>query len=101
VKSWKGIDLGTGIVIVLTAALFCLSLVVHGFTHEVFLESGVFLISVKLILITTKLAASEQRLETHLKQIKELLANGKGASSMKETDPASSSASPLGERKKP
>jgi hypothetical protein len=56
---------------------------------------------VKLILITTKLAASEQRLETHLKQIKELLANGKGASSMKETDPASSSASPLGERKKP
>lgn len=100
-KSWKGIDLGTGIVILLTAALFCLSLAVHGFTHELFLESGVFLISVKLILMTTKQAAAEQRLEAHLKQIKELLAGNNTASSTKETNLTSGATSPFEERKKP
>ncbi len=69
----KGIDPWSGVVIVLTAGLFGLSLLVNGFTHDLFLESGVFLVSVKLILMTGKLAASEKRLETHLREIKEIL----------------------------
>jgi len=73
-RFWKSIDPWSSFVIVLTAALFSLSLVVNGFTHDLFLEAGVFLVSVKLILMTGKHAASEERLEMHLKEVKEMLA---------------------------
>lgn len=66
--------------ILLTVGLFSLSLAVKGFTHELFLEAGVFLVSVKLILMAGKNAASEERIERHLDQIEELLkANGSRA----------------------
>lgn len=67
-------DPWASVVIVLTVGLFGLSLAVKGFTHELFLDTGVFLVSVKLILMAAKNAATERRLELHLKQIKELLA---------------------------
>lgn len=73
-KFWKCIDPWSRVVIVLTAGLFSLSLVVNGVTHDLFLESGVFLVSVKLILMTGKQAASEERLEMQLKEVKEMLA---------------------------
>jgi len=77
-KAFKSSDPWASVVIVLTVGLFILSLVVKGFTHELFLESGVFLVSVKLILMARKNAATEERLELHLNQIKELL-SGKSA----------------------
>lgn len=67
-------DPWASVVIVLTVGLFGLSLAVKGFTHELFLDTGVFLVSMKLILMAEKNAATEKRLEQHLKQIKELLA---------------------------
>ncbi len=70
----KSIDLWSGLVILLTVVLFGLSLAVKGITHEVFLESGVFLVSVKLILMAGKNAASEERMERCLNEIKALLA---------------------------
>jgi hypothetical protein len=73
-KLFKSIDPWASVVIVLTVALFSCSLAVKGITHELFLESGVFLVSVKLILMAGKNAATEKRLELHLRQIKELLA---------------------------
>jgi hypothetical protein len=73
-KVFKSDGLWNSVVILLTIGLFGLSLAVKGITHELFLEAGVFLISVKLILITAKNAASEERLEQHLRQIKEQLA---------------------------
>lgn len=73
-KLFKLSDPWTTGVILLTVGLFSLSLAVKGFTHELFLEAGVFLVSVKLILMAAKNAANEKRLEQHLKQIKELLA---------------------------
>jgi hypothetical protein len=73
-KLFKSNDPWTNVVILLTVGLFSLSLAVKGFTHELFLEAGVFLVSVKLILMAGKNAASEQRMERHLDQIKALLA---------------------------
>jgi hypothetical protein len=77
-KMFKSIDPWSGLVILLTIGLFGLSLAVKGITHELFIESGVFLVSVKLILMAGKNAAFEERLEQHLKHIKALLA-GDGA----------------------
>ncbi len=72
-KLFKSSDPWTSAVILLTLGLFSLSLAVKGFTHELFLEGGVFLVSVKLILMARKNAALEERIERHLNQIRELL----------------------------
>jgi hypothetical protein len=72
-KIFKSADPSSGVVILLTVGLFSLSLAVKGITHELFLEAGVFLVSVKLILMAGKNAASEERIERHLNQIEELL----------------------------
>lgn len=72
-KLFKSSDPWTSVVILLTVGLFSLSLAVKGFTHELFLEAGVFLVSVKLILMGGKNAALEERIERHLSQIQKLL----------------------------
>jgi len=72
-KLFKSSDPWTSVVILLTVGLFSLSLGVKGFTHELFLDAGVFLVSVKLILMAGKNAALEERIEHHLNQIQELL----------------------------
>ena len=74
-KLFKSSDPWTNVVILMTVGLFGLSLAVKGFTHDLFLEAGVFLVSVKLILMTGKNAASEERMERHLDQIKAMLAH--------------------------
>jgi len=74
-KWFKSTDPWSRVVILLTIGLFSLSLAVKGFTHELFLESGVFLVSVKLILMAGKNAASEERVERQLRQIEALLAH--------------------------
>jgi hypothetical protein len=61
------------IVLVLTVVLFGVSVVVKGFTHDLLLEAGVFLVSAKLILMAKKNAETEFRLEQHLNEIKGLL----------------------------
>jgi hypothetical protein len=61
------------IIIVLTCGLFSLALFLKGLTHDLLLEAGVFLVSVKLILMAKKNTDTEKRLEHHLTQIKELL----------------------------
>jgi hypothetical protein len=71
----KPSDLSTVIVIILTVGLFVLALFVKGFTHDLLLEAGVFLVSVKLMLMAKKNAETESRLEEYLVQIKDLLAD--------------------------
>ena len=46
----KHFDLPSVLVIVITLLLFAFALVTGGLTHDLFLEAGVFLVSVKLIL---------------------------------------------------
>ncbi len=67
------IDLGSIIIIVITFALFCIALFTKGFTHDMLLEAGVFLVSVKLIMMAFKNANHSRKLENELIEIKELL----------------------------
>src|SRR5271166_2045986 len=83
-KLFKSSDPWASVVILLTVALFSCSLAVKGITHELFLEAGVFLVSVKLILMAGKNAATEERLELQLRQIKELLAGNVSQTVLKE-----------------
>lgn len=46
----NGIDTVNFVVILTTFILFVLALFFKGFTHDILLEAGVFLISVKLII---------------------------------------------------
>ena len=45
---------GSLIVIVVTVVLFVLALFVKGATHDLFVEAGVFLVSVKLIIASQR-----------------------------------------------
>ena len=69
----KSSDPSAVIVIILTVGLFVWALFLKGFTHEILLEAGVFLVSVKLILMAKQNCETEKRLEKQLVQIKELL----------------------------
>ena len=48
----KYFDAGTMIVLIVTLLLFIAALFTKGFTHDLFLEAGVFLVSVKIILLS-------------------------------------------------
>jgi len=48
----KYFDAGTMIVLIITLLLFIAALFTKGFTHDLFLEAGVFLVSVKIILLS-------------------------------------------------
>jgi hypothetical protein len=73
VASHKSSDPWSAIVIVLTAGLFALALLVKGFTHDLFIEAGILLVSIKLILMAQKNARTEESLERRLTRIEELL----------------------------
>jgi len=69
----KVFDPWSVIVIVLTVVLFAAALFAKGFTHDLFIEAGVLLVSIKLILMAQKNARTEQDLERHLLRIEELI----------------------------
>lgn len=67
------LDLGSLIVIVITFVLFVLALLTKGFTHDLLLEAGVFLVSIKLILMAYKISVTSKELLSELKAIKKKL----------------------------
>ncbi len=69
----KHFDTGSMIVIIITFFLFILALFTKGFTHDLLLESGVFLVSVKLIMMSRANSIYLNRLEKEIKEIKETL----------------------------
>jgi len=66
-------DFASGIVIVITFVLFVLALFTKGLTHDIFLEAGVFLVSVKIILLAYNNGRDLKRLGEEIREIKELL----------------------------
>ena len=70
----KSSDPWAFIIIVLSVGLFVVALFVKGFKHELLLEVGVFLVSVKLIVMAKGNAETEYRLEQRLANIQEMLA---------------------------
>lgn len=60
-------------VIALTLILFLVALFAKGFTHDLLLETGVFLVSVKLIIMGYKISATAERTDEHLQQLQSFL----------------------------
>ena len=65
----KNYDTGSLIVIFITFVLFAVALFTKGFTHDLFLESAVFLVSVKLIIMSYK---NSLAVKTTLKSLDEI-----------------------------
>ena len=66
-------DAGSLIVILVTFVLFALALVTEGFTHDLLLEAGVFLVSLKLIIMAYRTSVDNQDIRDELKEIKQML----------------------------
>jgi hypothetical protein len=69
----KHFDPWSIVVIGLTLILFIVALFLKGLTHELLLEAGVFLVSVKLILMSYKNSVLAVETEHRLEQIQTLL----------------------------
>lgn len=69
----KSFDTGTIIVILITFLLFAIALFVKGFTHDLLLEAGVLLVSIKLIIMAHKTSTYHLDVKKELQEIKELL----------------------------
>ncbi|MDG4475466.1 hypothetical protein [Thiovibrio frasassiensis] len=66
-------DAGALIVIFLTLILFVAALYFTGFTHDLLLEAGVFLVSVKLIVMSYKNNVAADNLHRELAEIRALI----------------------------
>lgn len=66
-------DAGSLLVIFITFSLFAAALYFTGFTHDLLLEAGVFLVSVKLILMSYKNTVTSDRLHNELVEIRSLI----------------------------
>ncbi len=72
-KSKKYLDIGSFVVIIITLILFVFALYVKGHTHDILLEAGVFLVSVKLIIKTYKNGRDMKYFGKQLEEIRNLL----------------------------
>ncbi len=75
----KRMDGASLAIVVVTFVLFALSLVVNGLGHNILLEAGVFLVSVKLIMMAHKNAVHTERIEGRLDRIVDELRELKSA----------------------
>lgn len=69
----KYFDRGTIIVIIITFLLFTVALFVKGFTHNLLLEAGVFLVSIKLIIMAYRNSINYSDIKKDLIDIRQLL----------------------------
>ena len=69
----KHFDVGSAVVIAITFILFTVALFVKGVGHDLLLEAGVFLVSVKLIMMSYKTNVFAQHLDNELHEIKDTL----------------------------
>jgi hypothetical protein len=69
----KYLDIGSLIVIITTFFLFVLALFTKGLTHDILLEAGVMLVSVKLIMMSYKISLFSRAIQKDLNYIKALL----------------------------
>jgi len=69
----RHIDIWSLLVIIITFILFIIALFVKGMTHDLLLETGVFLVSVKLILMAYTNRVAAARIEKKLDEIKKTI----------------------------
>ena len=65
----KHFDLGSLVIITVTFILFVSAVFTKGFTHDLLLESAVFLVSVKLIIMAYKSIDATESLHEKLDEI--------------------------------
>ena len=70
----KLLDVGSWITIAVTLILFAVALFVKGVPHDLLLEAGVFLVSVKLVIMSYKNAIASDDVRTELRRLREALA---------------------------
>jgi hypothetical protein len=73
-KFQRHFDTGSIAVIAVTLVLFVAALWVKGFGHDLLIEAGVFLVSVKLIMMAYKNNIAEEALAERLDRVEKLLA---------------------------
>ena len=73
----KHFGVGSIIVIAITFIFFTMALFTTGFTHDLLLEAGVFLVSVKLIIMAYNASVTSEDIHRELKEIKNLMKNNK------------------------
>lgn len=69
----KYIDFGSVFVMIITFILFFIALFTKGFTHDLLLEAGVFLVSLKLIMMSYKIGIYVKAINNDLQKIKKLI----------------------------
>jgi len=69
----KYFDVGSILVIIITFLLFLTALFVKGVTHDLLLEAGVMLVSVKLIMMAYKNSLNYSDIKKDLREIKQML----------------------------
>ncbi len=62
----KHLDLATLLTLAITLGLFVIALFEKGFTHDLLLEAGVFLVSVKLVIMSYKANTNISTLDSQL-----------------------------------
>jgi hypothetical protein len=72
-KSWKIIDLSSSIIIALTLFLFIGAIFLKGITKDILLETGVFLVSLKIIMMIYKNKVMENEIKEKLNTIEKLI----------------------------
>jgi hypothetical protein len=69
----KHFSFGSLLVIALTFILFLAALFTSGFTHDLLLEAGVLLVSIKLIMMSHKNSLSNKVLLIKIDELKKML----------------------------
>ncbi len=69
----KRLDIASMGTILVTVILFVVALFEKGLTHDMLLEAGVFLVSVKLILSSAKTDLLATRIEARLDELQDLV----------------------------
>ena len=72
-RTAKYLDGTSWIIVIITLVLFVTAVFVKGFGHDLLLEAGVFLVSVKLILMSYKHSVTNERLSGRLQELAALL----------------------------
>ena len=70
-------DTASLIVIAITFVLFSTALFTEGLTHDILLEAGVFLVSVKLIIMAYKNSRASKEISKELSDIKKSMCENK------------------------
>jgi hypothetical protein len=65
----RNLTLASTLTLIITVILFVIALFEKGFTHDMLLEAGVFLISVKLVLSAQKNAIVAKSIESKLDRL--------------------------------